>query len=96
MVKISHRKGYYGHLFKICNLLTQNSSKKEDVDKLIQDERYKFVTSILVDREANFEERKLGGMVKKENKHQIMYSKESILENYATFLASTPAAVMEK
>jgi len=28
--------------------------------------------------------------------HPIMYSKESILENYATFLSSAPAAVHDK
>lgn len=35
-------------------------------------------------------------MVKKENVHPIMYSKESILENYATFLSSAPAPVHER
>ena len=63
--KVAPRKGYYGHLFKICNLLSSNNSKKETVDRLIKDERFTYATSILVEREAEFEERKLGGMVKK-------------------------------
>ena len=48
------RKGYYGHLFKICNLLSANTSQKEEVDRLIKDERFTYATSILVEREAEF------------------------------------------
>ena len=55
------RKGYYGHLFKLCNFITENGSKNTFIEKFSKNEKLAYVLNILVEKEAECEQRMLGG-----------------------------------
>ena len=46
------RKGYYGHLFKLCNFITENGSKNTFIEKFSKNEKLAYVLNILVEKEA--------------------------------------------
>lgn len=75
------RKGYHGHLFNLCIFLKENKQQSPAVTSLLQDPRFLYVTSILVDQEASDEEKLLGGLTKKPTVHPIIMHDKEVVPN---------------
>jgi hypothetical protein len=94
--KTYHRKGYYGHLFNLCNFLKTASSTQPSISALVLDEKYVYAESILVEQEAISEEKMLGGLAKKQLKHNIMHDKEVLHSVFRAFSKHTPRSYPQR